>query len=342
MPKTLIQSIQVLRGIAAMMVVFHHVTGNMAKVYNIEFLHRPFQIGFAGVDLFFVISGFIIFYTSQTYINRPAFLMEYFRRRCVRVFPIYWIFTGILLCIAFLLQKQFSLGYEFTLSNILQTLLLTPYHFAINAVSWTLSYELFFYLMFAFVILSRYAVVVPLIVLCLSTYNIFTGYWGTGLLNHTDFYFYVSPFNFEFLMGGLIFLLYRRVRISLSVCFMMLAIAILIVFVKGYSVLDDVTNHRVGVFGTASVLIVWGVVRWEYLQGWKALRGLLLLGDASYMIYLIHFPIIILANKILVKTVGLNIVSMGINLLLLLAIPLLGIFLHKRIEKPLLKTLSWR
>ena len=90
-------SIQALRGIAVMAVVVIHI-----QLYYSNKLHMPdflpqFNIGAASVDVFFVISGFIMVYASERMFGQPGAMRIYFLRRIARIVPMYWAATTILL-----------------------------------------------------------------------------------------------------------------------------------------------------------------------------------------------------------------------------------------------------
>ena len=76
----MLSSIQVLRGIAAVMVVMFHGLG--------------FQIGSSGVDIFFVISGFIMFHTNRNAFGLTGAAILFFKRRLLRIAPLYWLCTA--------------------------------------------------------------------------------------------------------------------------------------------------------------------------------------------------------------------------------------------------------
>lgn len=85
-PLRKIENVQTLRALAAVMVVFHHAVGQMESRGGRTF---PIDASFgqAGVDLFFVISGFIMFYTTCAAKQSP---FQFWRNRIVRIVPIYW------------------------------------------------------------------------------------------------------------------------------------------------------------------------------------------------------------------------------------------------------------
>ena len=103
--KKVINSIQFLRGFAAFVVVFYHIGGYIKKNFPVDFFGDFFGFGFAGVDLFFVISGFIIHFTSKQYFGKPDYLLEYLKKRFFRVFPIYWLVMTSLFLLGWLMSN---------------------------------------------------------------------------------------------------------------------------------------------------------------------------------------------------------------------------------------------
>src|ERR1700730_8793781 len=158
MPKTSTWNIgiQILRGLAATLVVFHHsleeslaISANIAPEWVI-------RLGACGVDIFFVISGFIIY--SVTYgreSRNPEQAPLYLLKRFIRIFPLYWI------CLLATLASWFS-GYFYRSlhidANILaSSVLLFPGRKLIVGVAWTLVYEMYFYYVFAITLYIRNA-----------------------------------------------------------------------------------------------------------------------------------------------------------------------------------------
>jgi len=80
----MLPSLQVLRGVAAVMVVLFHVFG--------------FQIGSVGVDIFFVISGFLMFHANREVFGHARTAILFLKRRILRVVPLYWLCTAFALC----------------------------------------------------------------------------------------------------------------------------------------------------------------------------------------------------------------------------------------------------
>ncbi|MEA5457538.1 acyltransferase [Arcicella sp. LKC2W] len=340
--KKIINSIQFLRGLAALAVVIHHTGGYVKRYYEPHLLLGDyFSIGFAGVDLFFVISGFIIHFTSKNYLNNPSKIKEYLSKRFIRVYPIYWIITTLLFTLGWLItnvlhKNVFSIGYPHTFIAYLQTYLLFPLHFAINPVTWTLSYEIFFYVIFALLIVSKRLIIIPLLILLGSFYNIFISQSGSEL---TYFNFIFSGYNFEFALGCLIFQFYEKIQLSKALSLILLSVAIFIIIYFGYDVSDVDSFQRVLTFGLPSGLILLTLLNLEK-NGFISFPKLFLtLGDSSYALYLIHFPMMLLMNKI-PQMLGYQftaIQEINYSYFIIISIVITSIFVHKWIEKPIAK-----
>ena len=346
--KKIINSIQFLRGFAALAVVIHHTGGYVKRYYEPTLLFADkFSIGFAGVDLFFVISGFIIHFTSKNYINNPSKLKEYLQKRFIRVYPIYWIITTILffsswVIIQMLGKNIFSIGYPNTLSAYIQTYTLFPLHFAINPVTWTLSYEIFFYLCFAFLIVSKRLWVIPALILAISFYNISKNIPEIIEIDLTYFNFIFSGYNFEFMLGFLIFQCYEKLKISNSISVILLIGAISIIVLFGYSVGDYDSYKRILAFGFPSGIILFALLNLERNQAISFPKFTLILGDASYALYLIHFPMMLFMNKI-PQILGYSFNAyqeVWYSYIIIISIIFTSIFVHKKIELPVAKKLN--
>ncbi len=332
-------SIQMLRGVAAIVVTLYHISENISRTYHQTFLFDWFNIGYAGVDLFFVISGFIIAHTSAKYIDKPKELGPYLEKRFFRVYPVYWLFVIPLLLAVWLIQQtQPGLvedAYSFDWLTVLKTLTLFPEHIAIDAVTWTLSHELYFYLLFALLLISRHTVWL-LVLLSLATVvncvYIFSQGWlfGSGLVK----FFLLSPINLEFLFGILVYYLHKRFR--LNHFWLVILIASLVAYYLAPRTGGDIT--RVWNLGIPSLFIVWGFVEADRSHAYRVPNLLIHLGDASYVIYLMHFPVIVLANKLLFKAGFTSVWALGMaDMGLMLLILWVSWKIHRGIEQPIIK-----
>ncbi|RYY59541.1 MAG: acyltransferase, partial [Chitinophagaceae bacterium] len=338
--KTL-QSIQLLRGVACMLVVLFHAGGLFARS-GTAFLGNFFAFGGSGVDIFFTLSGFIIAYTGLKTTGRTSNITAFLRKRFIRIYPIYWfVITGLLL-LQIVLPQFGQSGYSLSPSNILSTYLLLPGHQMLNGVSWSLTNELFFYLLFctAFFIKNRqvlFALTVAYLVFLL-VYAVAIPGSSTGGPWHE---LLTTPMNIEFFLGVLVAVFFQRIPSPASrpllISGILLFIAAGVASNDGMR-LSDGALTRVFCFGLPSVLIIAGLARMESHQPIKVNRVFRELGDASYSLYLIHLPLLAAAMRF-ISVAGDNPVVRHIYVLVLIAaISLLSIFVYRLVERPLIRS----
>ena len=338
-----LQLIQALRGIASLLVVFLHATSNSSEILKSNFLFDIFKFGGAGVDIFFVLSGFIITYTSFTGLGDINKLSAFLKRRFIRIFPTYWIIISLFLLLQILLPSFYRTHYPFEFKNILSTYLLFPNHIMVNGVSWTLSNELFFYLLFcfAFIIPGKkwafyFAIVytAALILLPLTGYNYNENAW-TGLITF--------PMNVEFFMGVVSAILIPRLPKKTGLPFIIFgSVAFLISAIftyPGYQLISN-TFNRVVLFGIPSFFIVTGVVKYELSNKVYVSKVFLDLGNASYSLYLLHLPLIAAACKMMmILKINNSLLQQIVLLIIIYIICYASIVFYKLIEKPVIAKL---
>ena len=150
-----VKSIHYLRGLAALLVVFHH---GVLQFPGLRDRYAHFEFGQAGVDIFFVISGFVIYLASIEGRIRPG---EFVKRRIVRIVPLYWVATLALVAAAVCAPQLFATTVV-TPQNVGQSLLFIPSYSAafpdqiwpVLVPGWSLNYEMFFYGLFALGLMS--------------------------------------------------------------------------------------------------------------------------------------------------------------------------------------------
>ena len=299
------KSLQMGRAVAAILVVLLHL-GNiiaMDKYFAIKSFAIPFSFG-GGVDFFFVLSGFIIFKAHKNDINQPQKLITYIRKRFTRIYPTYWI---IFLAVFFLAITLSSLRNTVPHDTwiLVKSFLLLPQErvHAIGSpvigVAWSLQYELCFYFFFAFLILNKWLGIA----------------FGTGLL-----YLYISytrdpsisfPLSFItqdylllFAMGMIVSILSSAKNISIdkAMSFLFLGLFMFIInALDSVSAFNLLGEWRAIVYGIASSFIIFGLVQAEnkghIIGGHPYIQ---ILGDSSYVLYLIHLPLMSLLCKILI------------------------------------------
>lgn len=338
--------IQVVRGIASLLVVFFHATENYRSNLNKEFLGGFFSFGGAGVDLFFVLSGFIITYTSRNLLNERSNYSYFLQRRAIRIFPVYWIITAGFLLVQAALPALYKTHFDYNWKNFLSTFLLLPGHFMVNGVSWTLTNELFFYALFiiAFFIRKRQWLFILITTYCLSIIAVYlTGEHKSITTEWTNLVFF--PMNIEFFLGVGIAVIVKRIPIQFA--FPAAALGALLFLLSGvlenngYRIFDHAFN-RVIYYGIPAVLLIAGLTRYEL--GSKIVRPpalLLSLGDASYSLYLLHLPVMAAAAKLLTRYAATGTVFSHVMMLVMIVLVCsISILFFKYIEKPLIRFLN--
>jgi exopolysaccharide production protein ExoZ len=335
-----VRNIQVLRCFAALAVVVRHM---------LMWLHAylPFGmlwVGRAGVDVFFVISGFIMFYTNPTG-QRTS--VEFWTGRLIRIAPLYWIamLPVIVLFFAGLPDGGVS---QLTPEAIVQDFLFIPHvrgdgdvHPLLN-VGWTLTYEMFFYLLFGLTFVLR-SQIRSLVVLS----AVFLGAWLLSLLDPKLPYalqWYAQPITLEFAGGGLLALLYNRLaRLPKDPVryagFALMGLGLLALFIGamiGGEPMGEPTAFRTLLYGPPAMAIVAGALMLETSGVVFRSNSLLLLGDASYSIYLVHTLVLVYAAQIYAAWFTHSaIVSAVIGSLAVIIAIAAGLLAHVLIEKPL-------
>ncbi|MEE7449208.1 acyltransferase [Methylobacterium radiotolerans] len=346
----MIYNLQILRAVASYLVFLTHFGLYIAPV-----LPRPDLLAFgaSGVDMFFVLSGFIMFVSTSGRRESPG---EFLLRRASRVVPVYWLVTLGLALIASTGLKPIGIV-EIRPDYVVQSLLFLPfsrggYVEPLNSVGWTLNYEMFFYLVFAGLLL------VPRPAFrALGAAAIFLVLILLGLLPASGLYwaYYTKPILIEFAAGIGLGYAYSRlapppagfpVRRVAGAAFA----AVLALIVGGQIVADalGVSPELSGfarplVWGTASVLIVGAMLLLERAGFALKTRWLLSQGNASYSFYLVHNLLLHSAAKIAAVVVAPGIGRAA--LIFALAFPaavVAGDLLFRYVETPIIAALRRR
>lgn len=309
--------IQYLRGFAAIAVLLYHV-GDQHKF--------PFEVGAAGVDIFFVISGFIIWSTtSRSDVSMP----DYFWKRFARVFPLYWIVLGITFVSAHA-RPAFFYNHDASIENFLRSLVLLPrlkdgaFH-PVVVQGWTLSYEVFFYCLLG--VLMAVGLRLRLIGTC-ATLLVFVAIGQMFDLGYIGAF--AAPIVLEFAAGVLIAYAASRLKFSRSVTVVTLSLAI-VGFVAAETLLVD--WPRVLKWGVPAALLVIAAVGLEPWFRKHPVRMLVYFGDASYSIYLWHVWVGIMMTGVLLRLPIPALLHPAVQAVMML---LASCLLYRFIEKPLL------
>jgi exopolysaccharide production protein ExoZ len=262
---TMLFSIQTMRFIASMAVVIHH---------SLEWFGSPIYLGAAGVDIFFVISGIVIGYSTKARTKPLSFL----RNRLTRVMPVYWVAT-----LAFIAFGYMAWGREPSARSVLQSFLLLPTPGSgwvpIYFPAWSLCYEMLFYLTYAALL-----------------------WWAPDNINRTSAMIFGGLAAISVPVPGM-----PSARIDTSLCLEFSYGLLLAEMIKGRIVIGRRLgllsigiallafgfNHgarggdRVITWGAPSFLMLLGILQFEPSRLWRV-KPLIFGGNASYSIYLVH------------------------------------------------------
>ncbi|GLR35327.1 acyltransferase [Pseudomonas plecoglossicida] len=275
----MLYSLQALRAFAAWVVVCHHF---MQIFFDFHATGPVGQFltdrGAAGVDIFFVISGLVIYLSTRDKAIEPG---QFLLNRALRIVPAYWFYTALMaaLLLAF---SQWMPHQAFAWRHLLLSLFFIPAEnpggyglYPTLNVGWTLNFEMFFYLLFglAFLVRQRHHLLLVTAALLLVS----EGLGRLGVLSH----FYSNDIIYEFLLGIGIGVLYRRGLVRQG-----LWLPLAVLGVAGYALYHLDASQRLLHWGLPSALIVLAFIALEpYFHGNRVLKAL---GDCSYSVYLVH------------------------------------------------------
>jgi exopolysaccharide production protein ExoZ len=286
----ILTSIQAARGAAALAVVLCHAGTVLGDPFG-----GALRAGHAGVDFFFVLSGFIIATVHRDDLGRAASLPSYARKRLVRIYPVYCIATSIALGLWWLGVVPLS---NVSPDGVAISLLLLPQHVEPTlGVAWTLQHEMLFYVAFGFLILNRKAGVSVFAVWALFIVAQLPAAPPDLPWAHADLLtgFVGSSYNLEFGLGIVVAMVAAWYRTPCPVVLAAIGVVGLLLTAAAEDVGAIFYLGRVGqaLFGTSSALVVWGLAATERTGSLRAGRFLVFIGSASYAIYLIHVPVLI-------------------------------------------------
>jgi exopolysaccharide production protein ExoZ len=322
--------IQILRFLAALAVVAFHALGAPPKGFEVPDSALTFALSYGGrgVDLFFVISGFVIFYATHSSKLTPA---EFLRRRVERIVPLYFFVIFAVTMLAIALPATFGTPDWYTPRHIIKSLAFVAFtdgDMPVVYVGWSLEYEMYFYLATA-LLMALTREVWRNIVVMFSAIAIVGQIPGVAA-TLGNYAFFADPMILEFVLGVIVAGAFVNGRIGwpMPVAAACATAALLV---------SDPAS-RVIVSGVPAACLV-AAAAWASRKridpSWLE-RALARLGDASYSIYLAQVETVSLAS-----TAVASLFPAIPPLLLLLVtssiVVALGLALNIFVERPLLK-----
>jgi exopolysaccharide production protein ExoZ len=346
-PAGKLNAVQLLRCVAALLVVYCHTldwqqdAGGTGSFFQNHFFYLQ-NFGAVGVDIFFVISGFIITIISYYYAKNNK-VFYFFVKRFIRVVPLYWIVSLIVFAGLFLFNK----GRTDT-KTILATLLILPYPILVQG--WTLFFEFLFYTVVTIsmsVSKKKYITITILFFLvCFVLWYIVPAHLAVRK-------YLFNAIMLEFLLGvaiGVFYLSSFRINtIILNVFFIAGVTGLLATVFTGYK---NISEHyltvdgthsllRVLIWGIPSALLVAGLVLKEKMHALTVPHLWIAVGNASYSIYLTHTTLLWILYTCWIKS-GVAIKTQP-DFLVISSVAIVtaaGYFFYRLVETPLLQALN--
>jgi peptidoglycan/LPS O-acetylase OafA/YrhL len=294
--QSMLISVQALRALAAWTVVCHHF---MQIFFDFQARGPIGQLfvdkGAVGVDIFFVISGLVIFLSTKENPPAPGQFLLY---RLFRIVPAYWLYT-LLMALLVVFASPILPDQTLDWGHLLLSLLFIPtqnpggygFYPTLN-VGWTLNYEILFYLLFAWALLFRLQV--RLLVVAALLFAVSQAWTGFGWISE----FYRSDIVYEFLLGIAIGMLHRKGWIGAGFWLPLLGIGAALLAIYFLAPAPRLLNWGV----PSAVLVMASMALERYFQRSRVLK---LLGDCSYSVYLMHV-LVLSAGGFVARRYGIN------------------------------------
>lgn len=348
----MLTSIQVLRAVAALAVVFGHLWPEFVLFGHQSFPN--FIVGAAGVDLFFVISGFVIVYSSESFFARKGGAITFILRRIARIVPLYWAVTTLFLLYLLYVFSPKPMTEILAINDLTWPVVAASYAFwpfprpsgataPAFSLGWTLNYEMFFYCIFACAILLPRRLAVLAASMTLIGLPSVVPYLALSPLN--PLLVLCNPLLYEFVYGMAIAIALREgLRLPLWLAAVMIAVGIGMIAWTGMDASGLAIVPRHIIWGGAAALIVAGAVLApaKALPEGRVTNALRLLGDASYSLYLLH-PLVFGAVRRLVTPIFSPVEHQWVYATILVCTAVgVAIVVYLHFERPLTKMLQRR
>lgn len=344
-----LKSIQALRAIAAILVVIDHVFSRVEGLNpgSTLFSEATYHyLGEIGVQVFFCISGFIMVHTSNGNGGLSDALI-FLKKRAIRIYPIYII----TLLVFVVTVKHFAAAYNINFwvdisdSNVLKRLFLMPTFIHGNGwnnilmQSWTLVYEVYFYMVFAFCMMlvstKRIPLLATLFILSVMSVVVFTGgredsntsTYILNVLGSKNLLFFIFGMLVSFAEKNII----RKLRVNNN-SFLFYSLSVILILAS------IVLTDYVSVYGISiSILTLMYISTIVEINGDNPINKLMVyLGEASYSLYLVHIFAYIASPYF-------NVINLNNNVycsLMSVSAIILGCIVHSFIEKPIVSILN--
>lgn len=324
-----LHALQYLRAVAALAVVYSH-----SAIQVDEYTRYLLDAGSFGVDIFFVISGFIMIYITRPGDTPSRFIVNRIRR----VVPLYWFFTILMAGILVIMPAVFK-NTQFGWETFLLSLAFIPHWSVVQpdmvwplvAPGWSLIFEMYFYALFAISLLFAERFRILFICIVITVVFLAGQYFHTG--ESATAQFFAKTMVFEFILGMLLAVAWKRgFSIPPSTAAFLLLFASCLLFL-------EFPVPRIFEYGIPSALIVMACL---YVKIGEH-KWAVLLGDASYALYLSHIFTLGVLRKLLPPLLGDGPLAAYLFVIISLTVcTVAGIFIHFYVDNWLLRRERFR
>lgn len=299
---THLKSLQSLRGVAVLLVLVFHIASVQRQQIaadafaELKILSGVWDRGYMGVDLFFVISGFVMVYVTRNIGHTPKDVGRFLYARIARIYPLWWVFAGVAIAYYLIVYgqpvdpsrvKDASEAVPYLAKSFL---LLPQSQLPVLLVGWTLIHEMYFYIVFAAILfLPKRLLPYALMFWAVATVCAFWAGWAQTMANNMTS-LAGSLLSLEFIVGGgAAWLITRGVIKHAKLC-TVLGIVFIGLGCVFYTRTDAVLTlwGRIAVFAIPCALLVYGLAGLEIVGKFKPSNWIVTIGDWSYSLYLSH------------------------------------------------------
>jgi exopolysaccharide production protein ExoZ len=341
-----IQSIQALRGAAVLLVLARHIyvmEGHFGG--GVRVIPGIAKAGDGGVDIFFVISGFIMVMISRGQFQIPGALRSFLYRRAVRIYPLYWVYTLVVIAVFFVAPALVPAMHRGEVDIFDSFLLVPQLVMPVLGQGWTLVHEAYFYLVFALALLLPERRLLPFLIVwglaVAAGYNIYVNH--VALLDNATIKLITHPLTIEFVLGACVALAIRRGwRHGDWLC--LIGGCLLLPASSFFFDPLDFEGLRLFCFGLPALLILYGAVSLESRSRFQFPMWMRGVGDASYSIYLSHILVISGVGRICSAVFRPGLFNNALACLIMAAAAIgVGYASYRWLERPLLRALqTWQ
>lgn len=359
-------TIQLLRGVAAIMVVFGHYCGYLNDVYSDPNIGpKLFPNASFSVDVFFIISGFIMVYSTNRVLKRPV--LDFFVKRIFRIFPVYYVVLSLTILLYYIDYGSFSFfGGIASFSTVIKSFLLIPlditaqapfYGYSLVQTAWTLSYEIYFYVVFgiSMLISVRYRSIICIIFIlfvCITIQYILRDnisvfpydamYSKSNIFS--NILFISNPIVLDFIVGVIIGEMYFKVKDDFWNITPIYYIAIGMVIFSFNSWLSTYGAGH-GLFwkngilsGGVSTFLFFGLLYIDKYNKLTLPSWIYYFGAISYSLYIVHIPLQIIIEKMQLQLMAIPLSNGFVKFISMIILAIyVSAILHKFIEQPFMK-----